>query len=227
MASIFKQKYTVAGGNGRRIRKQSACWYIDYKTAEGTRKRVKAFKDKQATQQLAAKLEKEVELAQAGIVDKYKEHRKKPLREHLEDFLSSLQAKGNTLEYCNLTHYRAKRICTGCKFIVWDDISASDVQLYIADLRDSGEVSQKTSNYYLQAVKQFCNWMLKDKRAGGESPLKHLDAIKVTDEVNRRALTPDELRNLLEATENAPKRFGMTGYESYALLFRRLHRTQG
>jgi len=219
MASIFKQKYTVAGDNGRRIRKQSRFWYIDYKTADGTRKRVKAFKDKQATQQLAAKLEKESELAQAGIVDKYKEHRKTPLSEHLENFLSSLQAKSNTPEYCNLTHYRAERICNGCKFIFWPDISASDVQLYIADLRDSGKVSQKTSNYYLQAVKQFCNWMLKDKRAGGESPLKHLDAIKVTDEINRRALMPDELGNLLEATENAPKRFGMTGYER-AMLYR-------
>ena len=141
------------------------------------------------------------------------------MREHLEDFLSSLQAKGNTPEYCNLTHYKAERICNGCKFPYWDDISASDVQLYIADLRDSGEISQKTSNYYLQAVKQFCNWMLKDKRAGGESLLKHLDAIKVTDEVNRKALTPHELMELLEATEAAPERFGMLGAER-ALLYR-------
>ncbi len=213
MASIFRQKYTVAGNNRKRIRKQSKFWYIDYKTADGTRKRVKGFKDKQATAQLAAQLEKEAELEQAGIVDKYKEHRKRPLREHLEDFLSSLQAKGNTPEYCNLTHYRAERICNGCKFLYWADISASDVQLYIADLRDSGEISQKTSNYYLQAVKQFCNWMLKDKRAGGESPIKHLDAIKVTYKLNRRALTPDELGSLLEATETAPERFGMTGYQ--------------
>ena len=29
MASIFKQKYTVAGDNGNRVRKQSASWYID------------------------------------------------------------------------------------------------------------------------------------------------------------------------------------------------------
>jgi len=213
MASIFRQKYTVKTESGKRLSKQSKYWYIDYKTAEGTRKRVKAFKDKQATSQLAAKLEKEAELAQAGIVDKFKEHRKRPLAEHLEDFRSSLQAKGNTPEYCNLTHYRAERICNGCKFLYWADISASDVQLYIADLRDSGEISQKTSNYYLQAVKQFCNWMLKDKRVGGESPLKHLDAIKVTKEVNRRALTPDELMELLETTEAAPEGFGMTGYQ--------------
>ena len=38
MASIFKQKYTVAGNNGKRIRKQSQYWYIDYKAADETRK---------------------------------------------------------------------------------------------------------------------------------------------------------------------------------------------
>ena len=106
MASIFKQKYTVAGENGKRIRKQTQCWYIDYKTADGTRKRVKAFKDKQATQQLAAKLEREVELAQAGIVDKYKEHRKRPLVEHLEDFRKSL---GDTTKHARQTENALKK----------------------------------------------------------------------------------------------------------------------
>ncbi len=214
MASIFKQQYTTKNPkNGKRVKKKSQFWYVDYKATDGTRKRVKGYKDKQATTQLAARLERESDLAAEGIVDKYKEHRKRPLTEHLSDFLSSLQAKGNTPEYCNLTYHRAGRVCNGCKFVFWDDISASDVQLYIAGLRSSGEVSQKTSNYYLQAVKQFCNWMLKDRRAGGESPLKHLGAIKVTDAINRRAFMPDELGDLLESTEAASERFGMTGHE--------------
>jgi len=213
MASIFKQQYTTKGEDNTRIKKKSKFWYIDYKGIDGVRKRVKGFKDKTATAQLAAKLEKEAELAEVGIIDRFKEHRKTPLSKHLEDFLSSLKAKGNTPEYCKLTHYRAEQICKGCKLVFWPDISASDVQCFIASLRDSGKISQKTSNYYLQAIKQFCNWMLKDKRAGGDSPLKHLDAIKVTDEVNRRALMPDELGCLLHVTGDAPKRFGMTGYE--------------
>lgn len=62
----------------------------------GIRKRVKAFKDKQATAQLAAKLEKESELAQAGIVKRFAEQRKKPLKEHLQDFRQSLIDRGNT-----------------------------------------------------------------------------------------------------------------------------------
>ena len=66
MASIIRQQYTIKDRNGKRIKKKSAYWYIDYKAAGGVRKRVKGFKDKTATAQLAAKLEKEAELAEAG-----------------------------------------------------------------------------------------------------------------------------------------------------------------
>lgn len=92
MASIFRQSYTVKDKNGKRIRKKSKFWYIDFKTADGSRKRIKGFKDKQATTQRAAQLVKEVELAKAGVVDRYKEHRKRPLIEHLADFKESLLA---------------------------------------------------------------------------------------------------------------------------------------
>jgi len=49
--------------NGKKVKKQSHCWYIKYRDAEGIERRVKAFKDKAASQQFAAKLEKEAELA--------------------------------------------------------------------------------------------------------------------------------------------------------------------
>lgn len=158
-------------------------------------------------------------LCDVGLLNGPQAAARKLLEKHLEDFCQFLQTKGNTPEHCRLTHYRAKKICNGCKFIYWNDISASDVQFYIANLRERGEISQKTSNYYLQAIKQFCNWMLKDRRASGESSLKYLDAIKVTDRIQRRSLTPNELSNLLEITEISPKRFGMEGYER-AILYR-------
>ena len=237
MASIFKQKYTVAGKNGERIRKQSQSWYIDYKAANGTRKRVKAFKDKQATAQLAAKLEKESELAQAGIVDKYKKHRLRPLAEHLEDFKQSLIAKGNTFKHTNLVYTRAKKVIEGCKFALWSDISASSVQKYLAELRKDKVVEEKagldktdkkikqgisaqTFNFYLQAVKQFCRWMVQDQRAS-ESPLQHLQKINVKADRrhDRRALEPAEIQKLLSAAVSAPERFGMLGYDR-ALLYR-------
>ncbi len=230
MASIFKQKYTVPGKNGKRIRKQSKCWYIDFKTSEGTRKRVKGFKDKSATQQLAAKLEHEAELAERGLGDKFAEHRKRPLKEHLEDFERSLLAKGGTAKNAKQVKSRVKRVLDECSFIIWNDIQASRVQHIISGLRkyvktkaglkDLGEISAQTCNHYLKSVKEFCKWMVDDRRAS-ESPVKHLQTISVSADRrhDRRSLETDEIRRLLEATKTAPKRFGMDGHQR-ALLYR-------
>ncbi len=213
MASIFKQKYTIPGKNGKRIRKQSKCWYLDFKDSDGTRKRVKGFKDKSATQQLAAKLEHEAELAEKGMGDKFAEHRKRPLSEHLEDFRQCLIAKGDTEKHAEVTLSRIKRVFEGCQFRKWDDISASRAQKYLAELRNREKgISLQTSNYYLQSIKQFCRWMVQDGRAS-ESPLEHLQKLNTSGshKQKRRALEPDEIRRLLEITETAPDRFQTTG----------------
>ena len=219
MASLIRRRYKAKDKNGKVIQKQSPYWYIDYKTAGGTRKRIKGFKDKTATAQLAAKLEKEAELAESGVIDKFAEHRKRPLLEHIEDFRQSLLAKGDTLEYARLTVYRVKKIIKGCGFTFWTDIRASKTQQYLASLRNKKDgLSSQTSNYYLQSIKQFCRWMVQDQRAG-ESPTEYLKGLNVrTDRRHdRRALEPDEIRRLLEATAKGPLRFGMSGYERYLL----------
>ncbi|MCK5611857.1 site-specific integrase, partial [Candidatus Pacearchaeota archaeon] len=218
MASIFKQQYTAKDENGKKVKKKSQYWYIDYKATGGTRKRVKGFKDKTATAQLAAKLEKEAELADAGIIDRFKEHRKRPLLEHLEDFRASLLAKGNTTEYVQQTVNRIKAVFNGCKFVFWNDISANIIQKYLASLRnmESG-ISTKTSNYYLQGIKHFCRFMIQDQRAS-ESPVEHLSkvAVKSMGKI-RRSLETDEIRLLLEVTEQEPKRFNATGHQRVML----------
>ncbi len=118
----------------------------------------------------------------------------------------------------------------GCKFAYWGDISASRVERFLADLRKDKLVkteekpktvrgiSAQTFNFYLQAIKQFCRWMVLDQRAS-ESPVKHLQKVNVKPDrrQDRRALKPDEIQALLEATATAPKRYGMCGYERYLL----------
>jgi len=143
------------------------------------------------------------------------------LRDHVADFHQSLLAKGNTADYAKLTVSRVKRVLEGCKFSTWTDISASRVQRYLVALREGEEgISAQTFNYYLQAIKQFCRWMVDDRRAS-ESPLSHLKPVnpKTDRRLERRALEPDELRYLLEVARNGLKRFGMTGPER-AMLYR-------
>ncbi len=165
-----------------------------------------------------------------GLIDELKAKSTKPLAEHLEDFEQSLLAKGGTAKNAKQVKARVKRIFDECKFTFWNDIQASRVQHTISGLRiyvqtkagpkDLGEISAQTYNHYLKNVKEFCKWMVDDRRAS-ESPVKHLQTknVRVDRRHDRRALEADEIRRLLEATKAAPKRFGMTGYER-ALLYR-------
>ena len=70
-------------------------------------------------------------------------------------------------------------------------------------LRDrlSRGASVQTANFYLQAVKQFARWLVKDRRTG-DNPLAHLQGgnVKTDRRHDRRELTEEELRSLLNAT---------------------------
>ncbi len=218
MASIYRPSYTVVK-NGKKVRHKSPRWHIGYTDADGIRRRVKGFKDKIATAQLAAKLEKEAELAEAGVFDKYAQHRRRPLAEHLADFRKNLSDKGNTPQHVNLVHNRVKAIVKSCGFTYIDDISASRVQSYLAERRRAG-LSIQTSNFYLQAMKQFCRWLISDRRTA-DSPLAHLKGqnVKLDRRHDRRALELEELQRLLKAALAGPKHHQMTGQER-AMLYK-------
>ena len=218
MASIYRPSYTVVK-NGKKVRRKSPRWHIGYTDAGGIRRRVKGYKDKTATAQLAAKLEKEAELADAGVVDKYAQHRRRPLTEHLADFRKNLSDKGNTPQHVNLLRNRVKAIVKSCGFTYIDDISASRVQSYLAERRRVG-LSIQTSNFYLQAMKQFCRWLISDRRTA-DSPLAHLKGqnVKLDRRHDRRALELEELQRLLKAALAGPKHHQMTGQER-AMLYK-------
>ncbi len=102
----------------------------------------------------------------------------KPLAEHLNDWKDSLLSKGDTEHHAEKTSGRARRLFNECKFKFWSDLSASKLHDAIADMRidyrnadgsiERG-ISAQTSNFYLQAAKQFARWMVQDGRAT-ESP---------------------------------------------------------
>jgi integrase/recombinase XerC len=79
--------------------------------------------------------------------------------------------------------------------------------------------SVQTVNGYLQAIKQFCRWMVKDRRMG-ESPLAHLQGgnVKTDRRHDRRELEADELRCLLAAARDSERSFcGLSGRDRYHL----------
>ena len=234
---VYQTRYTDKDGKRRTARK----WYIGFTDHLQIRQRWAGLESKRQTEALGRRLEKLVnykvagetldpemtrwleslpprltkKLVKIGLLDSQRAAGGKPLREHLSDFGRSLAAKGNTARYTKGTVSAVAKVFTGCKFVVWSDITASTLQRYLAGLRDGPDgISARTHNSYLQNVKSFCRWMVADRRAT-ESPLTHLKGVntKTDRRRERRPLEPDEIRRLLEATAAAPKRYGMAGAE--------------
>lgn len=153
--------------------------------------------------------------AEIGLLDPERASGGKPLAEHLDDFGEFLKAKSDSPAYVKLTTSRINKVFKGCKFFYWTDINANRVQRYLAGLHNNGEgISAQTFNHYLTNLKVFCNWMVQNRRAG-ESPVQYLKGLNVrTDRRHdRRALSVDEIRRLLETTAAQPERFGIIGTE--------------
>ena len=167
-------------------------------------------------------------LGKIGAIDA---RRARPLADHVEDFRRALLDKGNTAGHADLVAARTRQLFNGCGFRFWSDISTDKVLAHLADLRadkvdaTGGKATKRglsiqTSNFYLQAAKQFCRWMVCGGRAV-ESPLTHAKGLNVrTDRRHdRRALTVEELRTLLTAARGQPEYHGMSG-PVRALLYR-------
>ena len=218
MARVLKTTY-LTGPKDKRVRRKSRKWYIEYRDENGIPRRVAGFTDKAATIQKAAELEREAERRASGLIDRFAEHRKRPLSEHLGDWHKGLIDKGTTSKHADLVKMRADRVFGGCRCTRWQDISASAVQGYVAKLRDDG-LSAQTRNFYVQAAKQFCRWMVSDRRAES-NPLEHLrsENVKVDRRHDRAEFSVEALQRLVVAAHNGPTIRGVPGPER-ALTYR-------
>ncbi len=172
-------------------------------------------------------------LASAGLLDERSMESARPLcdvaggkgrRTLVDEFEAALLARGNSPGHVNQTSNRVRAVISGCDFRYWNDIEARKVEQYLSRRRsgtgDEEILSPKTSNYLLQSIRQFCGWMVTHGLATAD-PLRSLRPLNCRADVRvrRRALTPDELRILVRATETGPSRDRMSGSER-ALLYR-------
>ena len=114
----------------------------------------------------------------------------RPPAAHLNDFEAHRKNKGSTHDYTNTTIQRVRAVLAGCNFDRVDQVSASRVQQFLADLRANGlngdgkrSVSIASSNHYQRAIKMFSRWLLFDHRTN-EDRLVHLS--KMNADLDRR-----------------------------------------
>jgi integrase len=147
-----------------------------------------------------------------------------PLHRHLLAYLRHLQGKGTTGKHSRLTLARAIRVLREAKVLAWADLTAEKVRTVLQSRRTnaSKSMSTTTANHHARAIKMLARWMHKSGRAGSDVLLS-LSMFKALpgeqSRCERRALTPDEARTLLETTHGAAQHHGMTGAER-SLLYR-------
>jgi len=190
-------------------------WYIRYRDQDGKLKTVPGFTDKTATQQYAAKLERDASMIRAGLLEPAVLYQNISLDEHLATFETSLKSKDVSPDQVKLVVNRCKALFKVARITRLSGMSAEAVSNALAKLREikaNGKrgVSAQTSNHYLRAMKQFTRWLRLEKR-NIDDPLVRLEMlnVQVDRRHDRRALTDVEVSQLLAATLNGKTAYRM------------------
>jgi integrase len=203
MASVFKRN----GKNGRK----SPCWTIQYIDAHGKSRQKKGFTDKQESQRLANKLEHEAKLRRDGLIDPAAEElatqTKRCAVSHLDEFLGTIRSKGRTEKHVKLISTRIRAVLDEAGIATPSEITHDRVEKAIVAIQNRDNLSPRTVNHYIQAVKEFVAWLV--PRRLGMNPLLDLELRNTEVDIRkkRRALTQGEMSQLVEATRASTKSY--------------------
>lgn len=211
MASIFKRTAGLARPK----------WYVKYRDANGVLHRVAAGFDKSAALAKAHELERHFERERAGLVDPHQEEARRPLADHLTEYLDSLVDEQRSAVHVARLRTRIRAILDGAKVRTVAELRPSRVQAFLGELSGRG-LSAKTLHHFAASVKGFTRFLVRDGRIG-EDPLATFSPsfnAAADRRLVRRALDAAEQRRLIAAAEASVKpSFGLSGRER-ALLYR-------
>jgi integrase len=212
MASLYrKPTWTTDPASGERVKKLSRKWWGQFYDANGRLRRHPLATDKTAAQSMLSDLVKQAEREAAGLVDVTEEQRKRPLKQHLDDYKRHLQNKGVTPKQLQTVISQTEKMAAAAKWKFIGDISASGAMNFLGDLKQQGRSAQ-TRNHYLKSSKSFSAWLVRDRRTPTD-PLMHLSRqnVAVDRRHDRRALSPEEFAALIEAARSGPPIEGIAG----------------
>jgi len=210
MARLFKPKYPkrkmIDGKrvpvlrDGKPVYQQSPKWYVEYTDAQGRPRRVPGFRDKVATDQLKADIERQVEREKVGIINVSHEHLTAQIGEHIEAWIEDMERAGRSREYTRKVESRVERLKVELKWATLSSIQPDSLSRWLAAQRRGG-MGQQTTNHYLDSVRAFCNWCVVQRRME-KSPVSCVSKVTVTDpERVRRAFSLEEFRRFLAVSD--------------------------
>ena len=183
-------------------------FYGTLRDAFGKRWQVPLCEDKHAAQAMLRRFQTEADRKRAVGVDRYSEEKRRPINELVDEYETHLRAKANTETYVALTLKRVRLLLDATRTKTLADLDAGRMTSTLADWRNRAEkpIGVTTSNHYARAIKGLSRWLWIARRTIDDVllPLRLLNAKTARRHV-RRALTPDELRQLVHTVEASRK----------------------
>jgi integrase len=139
----------------------------------------------------------EIQLERAGLTPPktMQEAAQRNLLAHLEDFLGDMRRRGKSEKYLANLEFRVGKLVADCDWKAAINVTPDSFQAW---LRGHPDLSAKTSNDYLEAVRCFFNWLIKNGRFS-INPLLTVEKVRTEGRQTRerRAFTGDEFKRLL------------------------------
>lgn len=165
-------------------------------------------KDESAARAVLVELERRAEMVRSGILtpaqDAAADERKVGVEKHLDRYLQSLRAKGDTERHVRNVRRLVTMVFTACKFRTLGDVKREAVERWLAS-GDKAARSARTRNMYLAACKWFMGWAVENEILF-VNPLARIKPADENGDRRRqpRALSAEEVQRLLDAAQRRP-----------------------
>ena len=125
-----------------------------------------------------------------GLVDPVAEHKNRPFKEHLADYLADLRAKGRSAKYVQNLEKRLTKLSTACGWTTLTSITADSFMRWRQGIQllDDGRpaIGPVTMNQYLEASFGFCRWLVKPGKRMPANPLADVDRVDESSDIHAR-----------------------------------------
>lgn len=202
-ASVFQVTYTVPhpAKPGKRLKRRTTTYYTELRdAATGKVKRVSLGLDDRAAAQVEAnRREREQREIAEGITSPEIIQARRPVADHVNEFVDYLRGKGNTPRHVRLTAQRLRSLASGVPWGRVADISAAPILAHLERRRAAGRrFGVQSSNHAINVAKWFSKWLWRERRLPYDA-LANLRPLPMAGQKRheRRALTLEELGNLL------------------------------
>jgi hypothetical protein len=213
MASVYKPSYTtVDKKTGERVLRKTRKWYVEYRDAARRLVKVPGYVDKRATEALALELEQQAARGEMGMLDPFASHRRRLLTEHLDDFVRYLEGQDDCEKHVGQTKRYIEQVLTESQCTTSSNLSAQGISDWLTRHRKAGR-SARTVNSYLNALKAFFRWMVKERRLA-DNPISHLSGLNAKADVRRERRSIDDkdvLAKWMDATSRGKPFRGLSG----------------